>query len=317
MERQRLVFNFCILMLSLMFILPSTIHADGEAPVTLVCPHSQGYWANHPNEWSVTTLMLGTQFYSQAELLALLPGGGGEASTQLAIQLAATKLNLAAGTDPAPITSAMLQADAVLVQFSGKLPYQVEPSTPNGQALISLASILDTYNNGQMLAGCLATVMPTQTVTPNPSPTAVINPTAGPSPTPIITALPVNIIVEGPVQVVNVNVITIYDINIEIQPNDPILAQIHVGDFVRVEGSTITGTSAFIVSAVNIYILSTEVVISNDNTVVWQDNGNNCANPPPPWAPANGWRRRCQGVNSNIVVPGNGRGNGNNGRNGN
>ncbi|MEO8393681.1 MAG: hypothetical protein ABI700_11885, partial [Chloroflexota bacterium] len=107
------------------------------------CPRGQGYWANHPEAWSVTSLMMGVQFYSQAELLVFLPGGGGDASTILAVQLAATKLNIAAGADASQISATMLQADALLAQFGGKLPYNVPPSAPEGQAMVSLAGLLD------------------------------------------------------------------------------------------------------------------------------------------------------------------------------
>src|SRR5262249_9423354 len=69
-----------------------------------VCPLTQGYWKNHPNAWPVTTLMLGGQTYSQAELLTILNTPvGGDASLSLADQLIATKLNIAAGSDPTPI----------------------------------------------------------------------------------------------------------------------------------------------------------------------------------------------------------------------
>jgi hypothetical protein len=306
----RLTLYLLSLALILIFVLPAS--ADGDTPVGIICPHSQGYWANHPAEWTVTSVMLGTQFYTQAELLTFLPGGGGDASMQLAVQLAAVKLNLAVGASAAPITAAMLQADAVLAQFVGKLPYSVDPSTPTGQALISLASMLDAYNNGLMIAGCAPTSTPTLTVTPGPSPTPTFTPTPGPSltPTPVVATLPVTIIVAGPVQVINVNIITIYDIDIEVNANDPVLTQIHVGDFIRVEGNTVTGTTSFVVVAVNIFIVNTDVVITNNNVVVWQDDGNNCGNPPPPWAPAHGWRRRCQNLNPIVIITGDDDGNG-------
>src|SRR5262249_11815529 len=43
-----------------------------------VCPLTQGYWKNHPNAWPVNSLMLGSQSYTKAELLAILntPSGG-------------------------------------------------------------------------------------------------------------------------------------------------------------------------------------------------------------------------------------------------
>ncbi|MBZ0294349.1 MAG: DUF5667 domain-containing protein [Anaerolineae bacterium] len=35
------------------------------------------------------------------------------------------------------------------------------------------------------------------------------------------------------------------------------------------------------------------IVIGDDGQVIWRDNGS-CDNPPPAWAPANGWRTRCE-----------------------
>ena len=46
----------------------------------------------------------------------------------------------------------------------------------------------------------------------------------------------------------------------------------------------------------------------------WRDRGN-CSNPPPPWAPAHGWRRRCEGGggSGNSSGGSNSRGQNNNG----
>src|SRR5262249_50460875 len=41
------------------------------SPVTFACPLGQGFWKNHPDTWPVTSLTLGSQTYTQAELLAL------------------------------------------------------------------------------------------------------------------------------------------------------------------------------------------------------------------------------------------------------
>jgi hypothetical protein len=34
---------------------------------------------------------------------------------------------------------------------------------------------------------------------------------------------------------------------------------------------------------------------------VWRDD-NECGNPPPPWAPAHGWRRKCGGGSFTIEI---------------
>ncbi len=108
--------------------------------------------------------------------------------------------------------------------------------------------------------------------------------------------LPVTIVIEGPVVQINVNVIVIFGFNIEIEPDDPLLTVIKVGDMIRVEGSLdqpMTLEGQIVVIAVNVVLINVNIYVNTDGQQVWRDEGN-CKNPPPPWAPANGWRRRCE-----------------------
>jgi hypothetical protein len=103
----------------------------------------------------VNSLVLGSQTYSKAELLAILNNpGGGDASMILAVQLIAAKLNIAAGSDSAPIASTITHADSLLAMFSGKLPHHVAPSSSIGQMMVSDGNTLDNYNNGRLTPGC-------------------------------------------------------------------------------------------------------------------------------------------------------------------
>ena len=141
------------------------------------------------------------------------------------------------------------------------------------------------------------------------------DPEATPEATPEVTPdvddgddadLPITIVIEGPVEAININIVTIFDIDIEVDPDDPILNVIEIGDTIRVEGDT-TGTGdTIIIVAINITIINVEI-FSNDQGEVWRDSGN-CSNGPPPWAPAHGWRRRCEGNNNSNN--GGGRGSG-------
>jgi hypothetical protein len=100
-------------------------------------------------------LTLGSQTYTKAELLAILNNpGGGDASMILAVQLIAAKLNIAAGSDPTPISSTITHADSLLSMFSGKLPYHVSPSSMIGQQMVNDGKTLDNYNNGRLTPGC-------------------------------------------------------------------------------------------------------------------------------------------------------------------
>ena len=124
--------------------------------VDCACPRTQGFWKNHSDDWPVGSLMLGAETYTQAELLDLLKKPvKGDASRILAKQLIAAKLNFAAGADrPDAVTQAILDADALLASFAGTLPYGVKSSSPAGQAMTTLASLLDDFNNGELTPDC-------------------------------------------------------------------------------------------------------------------------------------------------------------------
>ena len=120
------------------------------------CPLSQGFWKNHEDAWPVGSLTLGAEPYDQAQLLGLLrTPPKGDASLILAHQLIAAKLNVANGSDPAPIAANITQADAVLAAHPGALPYGVEASTQEGRAMTAVSEILDEYNNGRLTPACV------------------------------------------------------------------------------------------------------------------------------------------------------------------
>src|SRR5262245_50626979 len=124
-------------------------------PVTFACPLGQGFWKNHPDTWPVTSLTLGSQTYTQAELLTLFDTPPrGDASVILAHQLIAAKLNIANGSNPAPIRSAIADADKLLSQFSDKLPYNVETSSAIGQQMVNDANVLDRYHTSDLTPEC-------------------------------------------------------------------------------------------------------------------------------------------------------------------
>jgi hypothetical protein len=268
----------------------------------LSCPAGQGYWKNTPT-WPVPQIMLGSQTYTQVEVLILLnTPPEGDASLILAHQLIAAKLNAAKGLDSTVVAGVITQGDAVLSSFTGRLPYHVTTSDSTGQTLVNLSTILDSYNQGQLTVGCLLPA----TLTPTPALTATVIPQVTPTFTPVATieatpestaqpGAPVIIVIEGPVQAININIITIYNINIQLADNDPNLKIIQVGDIVHIEGSpqgsVVTGNITII--AITVVVINVEIDTSTGQ--VWRDDSDSCANPPPPWAPAHGWRKRCEG----------------------
>ena len=84
-----------------------------EPPNGCLAPRTPGYWKTHPGAWPVSSLTLGGQSYSMLELMILLwSPPKGDASIILAHHLIAAKLNLAAGTDPTPVSDTIASADA-------------------------------------------------------------------------------------------------------------------------------------------------------------------------------------------------------------
>ncbi len=135
---------------------------DAEATVSvtvIACPQGQGSWKNNPSAWPVTSLTLGSQTYTQAELLNILNtpiGTGPKADTSLILadQLIAAKLNIAHGTPAAPVAATIADADALLSTFSGKLPYKVRTNSTIGKAMVADGSILESFNKGRLTSGC-------------------------------------------------------------------------------------------------------------------------------------------------------------------
>ena len=123
------------------------------------CPRATRFWKNHPGLWPVSSLTLGSQTYTQAELLTILnaprASSLADASLILADQLIAAKLNMANGSNPAPIASTIADADNLLSGFAGKLPYHVNPTSPIGRAMLSDANVLAQYNSGALTPACV------------------------------------------------------------------------------------------------------------------------------------------------------------------
>lgn len=359
-SHRRILFIFAI-MFVVSFSLFGGIVAAQDTTTTL-CPSGQGYWKNQTAAWPVTDLMLGSQMYTQLELIGILNlPTEGDASLILAHQLIAAKLNIAAGADATAVSGMVAQADALLAAFPDRLPFGVAPSSTEGNTMTSLSGVLDVFNSGGLTVGCpLATATPevtpevTSEVTPEITPE--VTPDVQPPPTvtavpplpddegcvidvhlakPVLTAkLPAHImqeatpevtpepginidggpgddtiiVVEGPVQEINVNVVNIYDIDIALNPVDPLLNVIQIGDVIRVEGDIDDDCPTLVIIAVVVVFVDVDVVII-DGSHVWRDNGN-CNNPPPPWAPANGWRRRCEGGSGSGMGMGMGMGSG-------
>jgi hypothetical protein len=119
------------------------------------CPLTQGFWKNRPAAWPVTSLVLGSQSYTQSQLQAILKTPvGGDASLILADQLIAAKLSIASDSNPASVAATVSDADSLLAAQSGRLPYGIKASSTTGQAMVNDANILNSYNNGALTLSC-------------------------------------------------------------------------------------------------------------------------------------------------------------------
>jgi hypothetical protein len=198
--------------------------------------------------------------------------------------------------NPPPAPTAAFTETAALTVTATLTPTQTASLTPTETSTQTSAST--------------ATSTFTETATITPSPTATQ--TAAPTATLPLSALPVatnvNLVIEGVVESINGTVIVVYGIEIHLNPDDPLLGVVQVGDSVRIEGRVHEGTAGIVIIAVTITFTQVDVVVS-DTGEVWRDDGS-CNNPPPPWAPANGWRRRCEGAGGNGNGNGGGQGDG-------
>ena len=251
-----------------------------------VCPRAIGYWTGAAG-WPVETLMLGTQSYSRNELLVLLNATAtGDASVRLARQLIVAKLNIAAGSASQPIGETVLQADLLLSQFGGKLPHGILPTATVGPSMLTYAELLDSYNRSLITPFC-------QPAEPDVEP-------------PADEGTPRIVVIEGPVAWVNGNIVRVYNFNVLVQPENPILARLNAGDVIRVEGTLETRADWLVLVATTLLIVDDRPAWADDVGVgrPGDDPGDRCANPPPDHAPAHGWRWQCEGA------PHPGRGNG-------
>ncbi|HRL12812.1 MAG TPA: hypothetical protein PKX07_13095 [Aggregatilineales bacterium] len=107
------------------------------------------------------------------------------------------------------------------------------------------------------------------------------------------------IIIEGPIEQINGSVIIIFGVEITLADDDPMITVIQIGDIVHVAGEMIENNNIVVIIPITIVIVNVDVYVVD--TQVWRDD-NECGNPPPPWAPAHGWRRKCGGGSFIIEI---------------
>lgn len=149
-----------------------------------------------------------------------------------------------------------------------------------------------------------ATVSATATMTASATPTS--SATAVPSDTPSATATPsatptpelVRITIEGVIQIIEADSIIVHDVRIELSPEQ--LSGLRVGDTIRVEGETDLKAQIIVIHAISVVRVELPTPASQGSSSGSTPGSSDseqfdCNNPPPPWAPAQGWRARCEG----------------------
>lgn len=105
---------------------------------------------------------------------------------------------------------------------------------------------------------------PSATESPDDSAEATEAPDSTDDTPPIVVDGDPLIVIEGPIESISIDTITIFGIGIEVDPADPILMEIRIGDTIRIQGiSSFNGTTIIIV-AVNITIVETTIIVINN-----------------------------------------------------
>jgi hypothetical protein len=190
-----------------------------------------------------------------------------------------------------------MSAAAILIVVTASLVARVRNLQGSGVPLIP-SSLTPISSATQINPTAMPSVSTAASNTTGTSTAPIISPTAA-------------ITLEGSVQTIDANLITISGIAIQLDPNDPLLTVLQVGDDLHVEGTPQQGANGLVIIASSARLVNSDV-FNNGDGQVWRDNGN-CNNPPPAWAPAYGWHRRCDGRSGNANGGNPGNGNGGNG----
>ena len=201
----------------------------------------------HPYRMIVLFLVICLTLTSQPQLYAQDTGG-------TAIQFTGTVENI----------------DGSIVTVSG---FQVDTSsatTSAGDLSVGMTITVSGVLDGTVIVAIVIIIVsiglppgqePTPEITPVGTP-AEVTPTATPDPEE--EPSPIIIIIEGPIESININIIVIFGIEIHVDPADPILNEIQVGDYVRIEGGTSIENGVIIIIVINIIIINIIIIVEGD-----------------------------------------------------
>lgn len=109
-----------------------------------------GYWVNHPQAWTVNSIVIGGVTYTKAQAIALmqLPVSKDKRLTMIP-SLICAKLNVLAGCNSGCIADTIVHADAWMATYGGS---PVKASSAAWSIGSPLNGELDAYNNGLLCA---------------------------------------------------------------------------------------------------------------------------------------------------------------------
>ncbi|MEM9952756.1 MAG: hypothetical protein AAF846_14205 [Chloroflexota bacterium] len=190
-----------------------------------------------------------------------------------------TETSIVVGGVAVDISTAVLPVDGVTVGMTVQVIGIADGQTIQA-TLIVIISIGDASVVTPSPVSETATAMPTD-ANPAPTTTATVDPAPTGTTTPqapiVVDGEPL-IVIEGPVQAINITSITIFDIDIEVDPADEILTQIRIGDTIRVAGQSSFENNTVVIVAVNITVIQTTVIVVNNPATVFVPVGipSNC-----------------------------------------
>lgn len=111
------------------------------------CPHTPGYWKNHPDSWPTDNIMIGGITYTKANAITIMNSPTkGDKTYNMFEHLVAAKLNVLMGCESSCIDEVIEDADEWMEDHP--VGSNVKASDPAWDEGEPLKDMLDDYNNG-------------------------------------------------------------------------------------------------------------------------------------------------------------------------
>lgn len=150
------------------------------------------------------------------------------------------------------LTGAIISIEEMIITVSG-LPVDISAIDLDEELSVGLVVFIEGIINeeGIIIAASL-------TIVDESADTPELPETPGTDVIPVSDEMDTVISIEGPIQNININIITIYNFNITVAPENPVLNLIQIGDVVRIQGG-IGRDGAIVAVVVNTVVQSENV----------------------------------------------------------